>query len=165
MASNGKRFNVGGVIMPRPFKIRRLGHFGFNAIRMDESLDGEAEDRLLAPDGVAPHDRTARRLDRLGRGPQHGLDGREREPLGEGRDVERGRDPAAHREHVAARVGRRDGPEVGRVVDERREEVGRRDQCEVVGEAVDRGVVERCEAHEQGAVDRSAESLHERRQR
>ncbi len=39
MASNGKRFNVGGVIMPRPFKIRRLGHFGFNAVRMDESRD------------------------------------------------------------------------------------------------------------------------------
>jgi len=39
MASNGKRFNVGGVIMPRPFKIRRLGHFGFNAVRMDEARD------------------------------------------------------------------------------------------------------------------------------
>ena len=39
MASNGNRFNVGGVLLSRPFKIRRLGHFGFNAVRMDESRD------------------------------------------------------------------------------------------------------------------------------
>ena len=24
------RFDVGGVMMPQPFKIRRLGHFGLN---------------------------------------------------------------------------------------------------------------------------------------
>ena len=39
MASNGNRFNVGGVLLARPFKIRRLGHFGFNATRMDESRE------------------------------------------------------------------------------------------------------------------------------
>src|SRR2546422_10361734 len=39
MASNGDRYNVGGVLLPRPFKIRRLGHFGFNAVQMDESRD------------------------------------------------------------------------------------------------------------------------------
>ena len=26
-----KKYNVGGVALDRPFKIRRLGHFGFNA--------------------------------------------------------------------------------------------------------------------------------------
>jgi catechol 2,3-dioxygenase-like lactoylglutathione lyase family enzyme len=36
MASNAKRYNVGGVLLPRPFKIRRLGHFGFNTVRMEE---------------------------------------------------------------------------------------------------------------------------------
>jgi len=36
MASNGTRYSVGGVLLPRPFKIRRLGHFGFNAVHMDE---------------------------------------------------------------------------------------------------------------------------------
>jgi catechol 2,3-dioxygenase-like lactoylglutathione lyase family enzyme len=36
-ASNGK-FNVGGVLLERPFKIRRLGHFGFNLINMDEGI-------------------------------------------------------------------------------------------------------------------------------
>src|SRR5713101_5014428 len=39
MASNGTRFNVGGVLLPRPFKIRRLGHFGFNAVQMDAGRD------------------------------------------------------------------------------------------------------------------------------
>lgn len=38
MASNGT-FNVGGVLLPRPFKIRRLGHFGFNARHMDAGRD------------------------------------------------------------------------------------------------------------------------------
>jgi catechol 2,3-dioxygenase-like lactoylglutathione lyase family enzyme len=35
MASIRERHNVGGVLLPRPFKIRRLGHFGFNAVNMD----------------------------------------------------------------------------------------------------------------------------------
>ncbi len=30
------KFNVGGVLLDRPFKIRRLGHFGFNLTNMDE---------------------------------------------------------------------------------------------------------------------------------
>jgi catechol 2,3-dioxygenase-like lactoylglutathione lyase family enzyme len=36
-ASNGA-FNVGGVLLRRPFKIRRLGHFGFNLVNMDEGV-------------------------------------------------------------------------------------------------------------------------------
>ncbi|MBT5050001.1 MAG: extradiol dioxygenase [Rhodospirillaceae bacterium] len=32
------KFNVGGVLLDRPFKIRRLGHFGINAIKMEEAL-------------------------------------------------------------------------------------------------------------------------------
>ena len=28
--SNATKYNVGGVTLDRPFKIRRLGHFGFN---------------------------------------------------------------------------------------------------------------------------------------
>jgi catechol 2,3-dioxygenase-like lactoylglutathione lyase family enzyme len=37
-ASEKARFNVGGVLLDRPFKIRRLGHFGFNLTNMDEGL-------------------------------------------------------------------------------------------------------------------------------
>ena len=36
MAANGQRYNVGGVMLERPFKIRRLGHFGFNIEKMEE---------------------------------------------------------------------------------------------------------------------------------
>ncbi len=32
------KFNVGGILLDRPFKIRRLGHFGINAIKMEEAL-------------------------------------------------------------------------------------------------------------------------------
>jgi len=39
MTSNSTRYSVGGVLLPRPFKIRRLGHFGFNAVQMTEGLD------------------------------------------------------------------------------------------------------------------------------
>ena len=33
-----KLYDVGGVTMPRPFKIRRLGHFGFNVYDMEAGL-------------------------------------------------------------------------------------------------------------------------------
>jgi catechol 2,3-dioxygenase-like lactoylglutathione lyase family enzyme len=32
------RFDVGGILLERPFKIRRLGHFGFNLVAMDEGV-------------------------------------------------------------------------------------------------------------------------------
>ena len=35
MSVNGQRYNVGGVLLERPFKIRRLGHFGFNIDRLE----------------------------------------------------------------------------------------------------------------------------------
>jgi catechol 2,3-dioxygenase-like lactoylglutathione lyase family enzyme len=34
----GDKFNVGGVLLERPFKIRRLGHFGYNCYKMDEAM-------------------------------------------------------------------------------------------------------------------------------
>lgn len=33
-----EKFNVGGVLLDQPFKIRRLGHFGFNLVNMDEGI-------------------------------------------------------------------------------------------------------------------------------
>lgn len=39
MTSNGERYDVGGVLLPRPFKVRRLGHFGFNAVKMAEGRE------------------------------------------------------------------------------------------------------------------------------
>ena len=37
MSLNGQRFNVGGILLDRPFKIRRLGHFGFNIEKLEEA--------------------------------------------------------------------------------------------------------------------------------
>src|SRR6266699_6161481 len=37
MSANGQRYNVGGVMLERPFKIRRLGHFGFNINKLEEA--------------------------------------------------------------------------------------------------------------------------------
>ncbi|HEY7061490.1 MAG TPA: VOC family protein [Chloroflexota bacterium] len=33
------QYNVGGVLLERPFKVRRLGHFGFDNVRLEESLE------------------------------------------------------------------------------------------------------------------------------
>jgi len=33
----GQRYNVGGILLERPFKIRRLGHFGFNINKLEEA--------------------------------------------------------------------------------------------------------------------------------
>ncbi len=37
-ASNREKFNVGGIRLGQPFKIRRLGHFGFDLVKMDEGV-------------------------------------------------------------------------------------------------------------------------------
>jgi catechol 2,3-dioxygenase-like lactoylglutathione lyase family enzyme len=34
-----ERYNVGGVWLPRPFKVRRLGHFGFNVDKLGEGRE------------------------------------------------------------------------------------------------------------------------------
>ena len=38
MTAMPERFNVGGILLDQPFKIRRLGHFGFNLVNMDEGV-------------------------------------------------------------------------------------------------------------------------------
>jgi len=39
MPSVNGRYNVGGVYLPRPFKVRRLGHFGFNVEQLPEGRE------------------------------------------------------------------------------------------------------------------------------
>ena len=36
MSATTQRYNVGGIYLQRPFKIRRLGHFGFNVEKLPE---------------------------------------------------------------------------------------------------------------------------------
>ena len=38
MTKVGNKFSVGGVLLDRPFKIRRLGHFGYNSYKMEEAM-------------------------------------------------------------------------------------------------------------------------------
>lgn len=38
VALDTKQYNVGGVMLDRPFKVRRLGHFGFNNVKVTDSL-------------------------------------------------------------------------------------------------------------------------------
>jgi catechol 2,3-dioxygenase-like lactoylglutathione lyase family enzyme len=38
MSENPTKFNVGGVLLNQPFKIRRLGHFGFNLSNMEAGV-------------------------------------------------------------------------------------------------------------------------------
>ena len=39
MSAVAQRYNVGGVYLPRPFKVRRLGHFGFNVEKLPEGRE------------------------------------------------------------------------------------------------------------------------------
>src|SRR6266481_4714806 len=39
MSSVNGRYNVGGIYLQRPFKIRRLGHFGFNVEKLPEGRE------------------------------------------------------------------------------------------------------------------------------
>jgi catechol 2,3-dioxygenase-like lactoylglutathione lyase family enzyme len=39
MPPMAQRYNVGGVMLPRPFKIRRLGHFGFNVEKLPQGRE------------------------------------------------------------------------------------------------------------------------------
>jgi catechol 2,3-dioxygenase-like lactoylglutathione lyase family enzyme len=38
MPASPEKFDVGGIILNQPFKIRRLGHFGFNLVNMEEGV-------------------------------------------------------------------------------------------------------------------------------
>jgi hypothetical protein len=34
-----RTYDVGGILYPRPFRVRRLGHFGFRMASLDTGLD------------------------------------------------------------------------------------------------------------------------------
>ena len=59
------RFNVGGLLLDQPFKIRRLGHFGFNLIRMDEGVRFYTELLGFRISDVTDYSRRAKSPDQL----------------------------------------------------------------------------------------------------
>ena len=111
------------------------------AIGMGRTDDRQAVLRLRIADRVTPGERPAGLAD-LRRGPVEHL-GQDvpRQLLGECRDRQGEQHAAAHREHVTHRVRRRDLAERPGVVDQRREEVERADDRQVVADPVHGGVV------------------------
>ena len=62
MSANAQRYNVGGIYLQRPFKIRRLGHFGFNVEKLPEGREFYGEVKVdwthkpgHGPEGAATH--------------------------------------------------------------------------------------------------------------
>ena len=130
---------------------------------MDGAGDGEAVLRLVVVQRVAAGDDAARLGDLL-RAAAHDLaEDRRVERLRERRDVERHQHLAAHRVDVAHGVRRGDRAERVRVVDDGREEVDRLDDRQVVGQAVDGGVVGAVEPDEEVGERRGVERLRDRR--
>ncbi len=118
--------------------------------RVDQAEHDQAVDRLDRVDAVAAGDRDAGGAADAGAAVEDAPDGRRRQHLHRHADDGQGHDRlAAHRVDVADRVGRRDAAEVVRVVDDRHEEVGRRDQRRALVDLVDRGVVGGLDADQQ----------------
>ena len=106
------------------------------SIRVRGPDDGQAVLRLGVADRVAAGERPACLADLGRRAPEHLRQHVAWQLLGERRDRQGEEDAATHREHVAHRVRGRDLAEGPRVVDERREEVDRADDREVVADAI-----------------------------
>jgi catechol 2,3-dioxygenase-like lactoylglutathione lyase family enzyme len=65
METSDKKFNVGGVLLDQPFKIRRLGHFGFNLTNMDEGVRFYTDLLGFRISDVIDYSRRASRPDQL----------------------------------------------------------------------------------------------------
>ncbi len=121
-----------------------------DAVRMNQSERDKPVDRLRRIDGMAAGDRNAG-------GGADGLPARDDALNRLDRDFadrhaeqrERHDRLAAHRIHVGDRVGRGDASEIERIVDDRHEEVGRRDERLRIVQAIDGRVVARLGADEQ----------------
>ncbi len=71
--SASDKFDVGGVLLDRPFKIRRLGHFGFNLTNMDEGIRFYRDLLGFRVSDVMDYSRRAKSPDQLaGLGDAHG---------------------------------------------------------------------------------------------
>ena len=117
---------------------------------MDESHDDEAVDRLDRVDRVPACNRYPRlRADRFA-AVQDAADHLDRQLVDRhAHQRERHDRRAAHGVHVGNGVGRRDAAEIVRVVDDRHEKVGRRNERLLVVEPVNRRVVAGFHAHQQ----------------
>jgi hypothetical protein len=116
---------------------------------MDDSDDRKAVLRLRVADRVTSREDRSRRAHALLRSGQDLAENLDGQLLGERRDRQCEKRPAAHREDVVQRIRRGDRPERSRIVDERREEVDGEDDRPLIIEAIDGRVVGGIEADEQ----------------
>ena len=126
---------------------------------------GQAEDRLLGLDRMPADDGDARLVRLVDRASEDlGEDLGRQGPAREADQAERRQGNSGHGVDVAQGVGRRDGAEVVRPVDDRREEIGRQDQRQVVADPVNRRVVGRRMADDHVGVDDRRQPGQEREQ-
>jgi catechol 2,3-dioxygenase-like lactoylglutathione lyase family enzyme len=59
------KFNVGGVLLQQPFKIRRLGHFGFNLANMEDGVRFYVDLLGFRVSDVMDHSRRAKRPEQM----------------------------------------------------------------------------------------------------
>jgi catechol 2,3-dioxygenase-like lactoylglutathione lyase family enzyme len=72
-ASEKAKYSVGGVVLERPFKIRRLGHFGFNLTKMEEGIRFYTDLLGFRVSDVMDYSRRAKSPEQLaGLGDSHG---------------------------------------------------------------------------------------------
>ena len=116
-------------------------------------VEGRASDhelQLLVDHGMAAEERAPRLLQLVGAALEDAAElGGGKVARGIAEDVERGDRAAPHRVDVRDRVGRGDAAEIVRIVNDRREEIGRRDQRLAIVDPIHRGVVARRVAHQQ----------------
>ena len=115
--------------------------FGQMPLRVHGADDREPVLRLLVADRVPAGEQAAGLAHLRVGGGEDRREHLDRQLLGERRDRKREQRRAAHREDVVQRIRRGDRAVVGRVVDDRREEVDGEDDRPLVVELVDGGVV------------------------
>ena len=136
-----------------------------DAVGVDEARHGEAILRLVVEDAVSAGDDRARLIGLVVPAAENLVDRGLFHLLRHAHDVERELRLAAHRVDVRERIRRSDLAESVGIIRDRREEVHRLHERELVRHAVDRRVVALVEAHQQIRVAVDADALEQLRQR
>ena len=120
---------------------------------MDIAGDAQAVFRLIVLNGVAPGNDAARLHSLLVAALQNFPDGLLRETAGDAQQVHRHGRPSPHGIHVAEGVGRSDLPKPEGVIHNGGEEIHGMNGGDLVGNAVNTGVVAGVKAHQQVGVN------------
>ena len=141
-----------GLVKHEPIANRRE-RVAQDSLGVDAPRDGQPELELLVDDAVPPDDDRAGLVHLVLTAAEDLGEHVGREfSSGKSDDVQRREWLTAHRIDVRQRIRCRDLPEEVRVVDDRREEVDRLHEREIVGQHEHAGIVERFAANEQARI-------------